>query len=97
MPADFSWLLSVSPAGAAPIAGLDEGSLCNAIDVLFSREDAPQFEAIYEAAQRWPQLHAHFAWLLEGIALDSPEAARMRSHLEYERQLASHVSTSAGA
>ena len=88
MPADFSWLLSVSPAGAAPIAGLDEGSLCNAIDVLFSREDAPQFEAIHEAAQRWPQLHAHFASLLEGIPLDSPEAARMRSHLEYERQLA---------
>ena len=88
MPTDFSWLLSVSPAGAAPMAGLDEGSLCNAIDVLFSREDAPQFDAIYEAAQRWPQLHAHFAWLLDGIALDSPEAARMRSHLEHERQLA---------
>jgi hypothetical protein len=88
MPPDFSWLLSVSPAGAAPMAGLDEGSLCNAIDVLFSREDAQQFEAIYEGAQRWPQLHAHFAWLLDGIALDSSEATRMRSHLDDERQLA---------
>ena len=88
MPADFSWLLSVSPAGATSIAGIDEDSLCNAIDVLFSRDDALQFEAIYEAAQRWPQLQAHFAWLLDGIALDSPEAVRMRSHLEHERQLA---------
>lgn len=87
-PTDFSWLLSISPRGATPIAGIDEDSLCNAIDVLFSREDENQFEAIYEAAQRWPQLHLHFAWLLDGIDLDSPDAARMRSHLEYERELA---------
>ena len=78
----------MSPAGATSIAGIDEDSLCNAIDVLFSRDDALQFEAIYEAAQRWPQLQAHFAWLLDGIALESPEAVRMRSHLEHERQLA---------
>ncbi|HYL33069.1 MAG TPA: hypothetical protein VEU53_07985 [Stellaceae bacterium] len=86
--ADFDWLLSVLPGGDAPIAGLDEDSLCNAVDVLFSRGDGLQFEAIYEAARRWPQLHQHFSWLLDGIALQSAEAARMRSYLEQERQLA---------
>ena len=88
MPGDFDWLLSVSPAGDAPVAGLDEDSLCNTLDVLFSYEYEPQFEAIHEAAERWPRLHEHFAWLLDGIALDSDEAARMRSHLEQTRQLA---------
>ena len=51
MPADFDWLLSVSPAGASPIVGLDEDSLCNAVDVLFSPEDQLQFEAIFLAAR----------------------------------------------
>jgi hypothetical protein len=86
--ADFDWLLTVSPGSDAPVAGLDEDSLCNAVDVLFSREDGPQFEAVYLAAQRWPRLHKHFSWLLDGIELASAEASRMRSHLEQERQLA---------
>jgi hypothetical protein len=85
---DFYWLLSVSPGGGAPVAGLDEDSLCEAVDVLFSREDGLQFEAIYLAAQRWPHLHKHFSWLLDGIELASTEAARMRSHLKQERELA---------
>jgi hypothetical protein len=88
MPADFDWLLSVSPAGAAPIAGLDEDSLCNAVDVLFSPEDQLQFEAILLAAQRWPRLHKHFSSLLDGIELASAEAARARSLFEQERELA---------
>ena len=88
MPADFDWLLSVSPAGASPIVGLDEDSLCNAVDVLFSPEDQPQFEAIFLAAQKWPRLHKHFSSLLDGIELASAEAAHARSRLEQERELA---------
>lgn len=87
-PADFDWLLSTSPGGDAPVAGLDEGSLCNAIDALFSPEDEPRFEAIYEMAQIWPRLHMHFSWLLDGIELNSSDAANMRSNLESERRLA---------
>jgi hypothetical protein len=86
-PSDFDWLLSVSPGGDAPLAGLDEDSLCNAVDVLFTREDGHQFAAIYLAAHRWPRLHKHFSWLLDGIELASAEAARMRSQHEQEREL----------
>lgn len=85
---DFPWLLSIAPAGTAPVPGLDEDSLCNAIDLLFPREDGPEFAALFDAAQHWPRLRAHFAWLLDGIGLDSEEAARARSRLEYERQIA---------
>ncbi len=88
VPGDFEWLLAVSPGGTSPILGLDEDSLCNAIDALLSREDVSQFEALYDAAQRWPRLHAHYSWLIDGIALASAEAAQLRSHLEQERQFA---------
>jgi len=88
MPSDFAWLLSIAPGGTAATAGLDEGGLCSALDVLFAREDGPEFEALYDQAQRWPGLHAHFSWLLDGIQLASDEAARARSRLAYERQIA---------
>ena len=76
MPSDFAWLPSIAPGGTAATAGLDEGSLCSALDVLFAREDGPEFESLYDQAQRWLGLHAHFSWLLDGIELASEEAAR---------------------
>lgn len=85
---DFSWLLSIAPGGTAPLPGLDEDSLCHAIDLLFPREDGQEFAALFDAAQHWPRLRAHFAWLFDGIALESEEAAHARSRLEYERQIA---------
>lgn len=88
MPPDFAWLLSVAPGGPAAMASLDEGGLCNALDVLFARADGPEFESLYEHAQHWPALHVHFSWLLDGIELASDEAARARSHLAHELQLA---------
>jgi hypothetical protein len=85
---DFSWLLSIGPGGTAPVPGLHEDSLCHAVDLLFPREDGPEFAALFDAARHWPRLRTHFAWLLDGIALESEEAARARSRLEYERQIA---------
>jgi hypothetical protein len=88
MPSDFAWLLSIAPGGSSPVAGLNEESLCNAIDVLFTRDVGLEFEALYDAAQHWPRLHTHFSWLLDGIALDSNEADRARSLLAQERRFA---------
>ena len=67
MPSDFTWLLSVAPGGAAAMAGLDEDGLCNAIDVLFSREDGPEFEASIRGGAEMAAAARTFLVVLDGI------------------------------
>jgi hypothetical protein len=75
---DFSWLLSLSPAGAAPDAALDEKTLCNMVEITCHLDDTSDFEALYDAAGKWPQLRQRYADVLDGVPLDSPDAGRLR-------------------
>jgi hypothetical protein len=84
---DFGWLLGVSPGGALPVAGLNEECLCSFITLLFNNEDNAQFELLYPALERWELLRAQFAFLIDGVPLDSKEAAQARELQEQMREL----------
>jgi len=81
---DLEWLLSISPCGAASIAGIKPQSLCSLIEAVCNPWEPSQFEAIYDIAMQWPPLHRRYDHLLDGIALDSPRAAEMRQYHELE-------------
>lgn len=81
---DLEWLLSISPGGTAPVAGLNPLSLCALIQAIFNPWEPSQFEALYDVAMRWPPLHQCYENLLDGVPLDSPRAADMRQYHELE-------------
>jgi hypothetical protein len=81
---DLEWLLSISPCGAGPIAGINPQSLCSLIEAVVDPWEPSQFDAIYDIAMRWPPLHRRYDHILDGIALDSPRAAEMRQYHELE-------------
>ena len=83
---DLEWLLSISPCGAAPIAGINPQSLCALIDAVFNPWDPSQFEAFYDIAMRWPLLHQRYDHLLDGVPLDSARARDMRQYHQLELQ-----------
>lgn len=83
---DFTWILSISPGGSSPVAGLDAHSLANFILVLF-HEDQAHFEEISPVCQRWPLLRAHFTYLFDGIDWESEYAQRERERLKQNRIL----------
>jgi hypothetical protein len=76
---DLNWLLDISPGGPSHVSGLSEESLCSFISFLFSFENNEQFELAFPACQRWPLLHAQFAFLLDGVLIDAPEATQARN------------------
>jgi hypothetical protein len=80
---DLEWLLSISPRGAVPIAGINEQSLCALIQVVCNLGEPSHFEALYEIAMRWEPLHQRYQELLDGIPLDSPAANRMREYHQF--------------
>ncbi|MHB1658344.1 MAG: NACHT domain-containing protein [Acidithiobacillus sp.] len=84
---DFDWLLEISPAGALSIPGLNAESLSNFIRLLFNIENDAQFEALYSACKQWPLLRSHFAFLLDGVLIDSQAAEQGRETLKLERQM----------
>ena len=84
---EFDWLLEISPGGALPIRGLSEKSLSNFISLLFNIENNLQFELLYAACQRWPLLRSEFAYLLNGVLIDSSAAEQCRTAQELERQM----------
>jgi hypothetical protein len=81
---DLAWLLEISPGGTSPVPGLSEESLCSFISFLFSFEDNEQFELVFPVCRRWPRLRAQFAFLIDGVLIDSQEAAQAR---DLERQM----------
>jgi hypothetical protein len=83
---DLEWLLSVSPSGSAPIAGINPQSLWALIEAVFNPWEPSQFEAFYDIAMRWPLLHQRYDHLLDGVALDSSRARDMRQYHELEQK-----------
>jgi len=77
-PADFSWLLSISPGGIEKMPGLDEGSICNLIDETFKRQSDDDFEGLYNTAINWKMLWKRFDFIFEGVPLGSSEARQAR-------------------
>ena len=88
---DFGWLLKVSPGGASPVAGLNEECVSSFITLLFNSEDNAQFELLYPALERWELLRAQFAFLIDGVPLDSKDAAQARKQQEQMRELKKRV------
>ncbi len=84
---DLEWLLSIAPGGSAPAAGLNPETLCNLIECAFVVGDGAHFEALYGAAERWPELRARYASWFDGIRLDSPDVAQARAQQEQLRAL----------
>lgn len=76
---DFEWLVEVSPGGSSPASGLSEESLCSFISLLFNAENNDQFETLYPACQTWPLLHRHFAFFIDGVLINSADAAQARA------------------
>lgn len=84
---DFDWLLSISPGGAAPVPGLSEESLCFFISYIFKIDNNEQFELLFPVSQHWPNLHAQYTLLLDGILINSPEATHHREFYKHILEL----------
>ena len=78
--ADLEWLLSICPAGGTPIAGLHAEFLCTLISAVFDPWEPADLELVYDIAMAWLPLHQRYMGLLDGVPLDSADAAQMRSH-----------------
>jgi hypothetical protein len=61
--------------------------LFNLIESAFVIENTTHFEALYAAAERWPELRARYAQWFDGTSLDSPDAVRARKLREQLRAL----------
>lgn len=83
---DFQWLLGLCPGGASPVDEFDAETLCNMIETVANLNEA-NFEALYEAAGKWEPLRRRWAWMFDGVALDSPEAKQLRDNYEMMRRL----------
>jgi hypothetical protein len=84
---DIEWLLSIAPGGSNPAPGLNTETLCNLIECAFVIENVAHFDALYAAAERWPELRARYAVWFDGVRLDSPGAAQAREQQEQLRAL----------
>ena len=76
---DFEWLVEISPGGSSNTHGLSEESLCSFISFLFHFGNNDQFEVLHPAFQMWPLLREHFAFLVDGVLIDSTDAAQARA------------------
>jgi hypothetical protein len=76
---DFEWLVKLSPGGSSPAPGLSEESLCSFISFLFNADNNDHFETLYPACQKWLLLHSYFAYLIDGVLIDSADAAQARA------------------
>jgi hypothetical protein len=88
---DLEWLLSIAPGGSDPAPGLNTETLCNLIESAFVIENVDHFEALYAAAERWPELRARYAVWFDGVRLDSPAAAQAREQQEQLRALENSI------
>jgi hypothetical protein len=86
---DLAWLLSITPHGSTPVAGLNAASLCALIGSVFEW-DPVDFEILYDIAIAWEPLRQKYRGLLDGIPLDSADAVQMRNHHLQMLELNSH-------
>jgi hypothetical protein len=75
---DFDWLISLGPGGSAEASDIDEGVLFPFVRAAANLESEAHFAVLYDAAERWPLLRSKYAWLLDGVLLDSPAAAELK-------------------
>jgi hypothetical protein len=87
--ADLECLLSISPHGTSPIAGVDEQSLCHLIEAICNVNDPAHFEALYDTAANWPPLHQRYEAILDGVPLVSPVADQQREYYRLTQELES--------
>jgi hypothetical protein len=83
--------LSISPQGAEPLQDINEQSLCDLIEAACNLDQPSHFEALYDTATHWASLRYRYAWMFEGILLDSPTARHQR---EYHQQMREFETTS---
>ena len=86
---DLEWLLSISPRGTNPVAGVDEQSLCGLIEAICNVNNPAHFEAMYSFATQWPLLHQHYQEILDGVPLVSASAERQREYYRLTQRLES--------
>jgi hypothetical protein len=84
---DLQWLLSTGPGGSHAAPSLNNETAFNLIECAFAIENTTHFEALYAAAECWPELRARYAYWFDGARLDSPEAAQARTRQEQLRAL----------
>jgi hypothetical protein len=49
------------------------------ISFLFNAYDNDRFEALYSVCKKWPLLHRYFAFLIDGVLIESADAAQARN------------------
>jgi hypothetical protein len=81
------WLLSLRPGAEDADTTLDGATLCDMIEMAFDRDDTAQFEALYEAALKWPLLWQHYQAVFEGVPLASADAQMLRNTQRMMKEL----------
>lgn len=76
---DFQWLLAACPEGLARAGAVIPASVLELIVAVCDPNISVHFEELHAAAQRWPALRARYAWVFDGVMLDSAEAAQHRA------------------
>ena len=88
---DFEWLVEVSPGGRSPTPGLSEESVCSFVDLLFNTESNDHFETLYSACQKWPLLHKRFAFVIDGVLINSADADQARAQQRQMQEMRERV------
>lgn len=84
---DFHWLLTQCSNGKPGGSSVNGETLCNMIEMAFDRDDQSHFQALYDAALKWPPLWSHFRGVFEGLPLDSADAHQLRKNQRMLKEL----------
>jgi hypothetical protein len=84
---DLHWLLTLCPNVTPGGSSINSETLCNMIEMAFDRDDQSHFQALYDAAVKWPPLWNHFKGVFEGVPLDSADAQQLRKTQQMLREL----------
>jgi hypothetical protein len=84
---DFHWVLTQCSNGKPGGSSVNGETLCNMIEMAFDRDDQSHFQALYDAALKWPPLWNHFRGVFEGVPLDSADAHQLRKNQRMLKEL----------
>ncbi len=76
---DLPWLLTTCPGGLALANAIVPEAILELIVAICDPNIEVHFEALYVAAQHWPALRTRYAWVFDGVMLDSAEAVQQRA------------------
>jgi hypothetical protein len=79
---DLIWLTGLCPGSRDYDPSINAPALCTLIRSIVDLYDPSQFDAVYEAAERWPLLWETFRFTFEGIPLESHDAQQLRRHFK---------------